>query len=122
MSKSPTVRASWLGSGPYRAAWDLQAEKVAAIGIKLNRSVVSHGFALNLTTDLDYFDGIIPCGHADKRPTSVAALTGQRIETEAAARGYARHFETAFATKLVWAPPASLISSLAAEAVPGPHI
>ena len=97
-------------------------EKVAAIGIKLNRSVVSHGFALNLTTDLDYFDGIIPCGHADKRPTSVAALTGQRIETEAAARGYARHFEGAFGTKLVWAPPGSLISSLAAEAVPGPHI
>src|SRR5260370_31731727 len=70
-------------------------EKVAAIGIKLNRSVVSHGFALNLTTDIGYFDGIIPCGHADKRPTSVAALIGRRIETEAAARRYARHFQSA---------------------------
>jgi lipoate-protein ligase B len=79
-----------------------KGEKVAAIGIKLNRSIVSHGFALNLTTDLGYFDGIIPCGHADKRPTSVEAITGQRIETEAAARGYAEHFSRVFGTMLEW--------------------
>jgi len=89
-------------------------EKLAAIGIKLNRSVVSHGFALNLTTDLAYFDGIIPCGHAEKRPTSVAALTGQRIDTETAARSYARHFERVFATGLKWEPADSLNSPQAA--------
>ena len=64
--------------------------KLAAIGIKLNRSVVSHGFALNLTADLDYFNGIVPCGHADLRPTSVEALTGaghrHRIRGAAATR------------------------------------
>jgi lipoyl(octanoyl) transferase len=97
-------------------------EKVAAIGIKLNRSVVSHGFALNLTTDLDYFEGIIPCGHAEKRPTSVGALTGHRIDTEAAARGYAPHFERVFGTQLVWAEPESLISSPAAGVGAKPHI
>ena len=91
-------------------------EKVAAIGIKLNRSVVSHGFALNLTTDLDYFDGIIPCGHAEKRPTSVAALAGNRIGTESAARGYARHFERVFETRLEWATFESLISAQSAGA------
>jgi lipoyl(octanoyl) transferase len=84
-------------------------EKVAAIGIKLNRSVVSHGFALNLSTDLGYFDGIIPCGHADKRPTSVEALTGKRIEVEAAARDYSRHFERLFGADLDWAPGESLV-------------
>ena len=77
-------------------------EKVAAIGIKLNRSIVSHGFALNLSTDLGYFDGIVPCGHADKRPTSVEKLTGQKIETAAAARGYAEHFSRVFDAKLEW--------------------
>jgi lipoyl(octanoyl) transferase len=77
-------------------------EKVAAIGIKLNRSIVSHGFALNLTTDLDYFDGIIPCGHADKRPTSVEAITGRKIEPAAAARAYAEHFSRVLGVVLEW--------------------
>jgi lipoyl(octanoyl) transferase len=84
-------------------------EKVAAIGIKLSRSVVSHGFALNLTTDLSYFDGIIPCGHADKRPTSVEALTGRRIDVETAARDYALCFERLFEAELDWVPSESLL-------------
>ena len=77
-------------------------EKVAAIGIKLNRPVVSHGFALNLTTDLDYFSGIVPCGHAELKATSVEALTGRRIDTEAAGTAYARHFEQILGVELDW--------------------
>jgi lipoyl(octanoyl) transferase len=88
-----------------------RGEKLAAIGIKLNRSIVSHGFALNLTTDLDYFDGIVPCGHADKRPTSVAAITGRRIDTEAAARAYAEHFARVFETALVWGPAEKVLQA-----------
>ena len=86
-----------------------QGEKVAAIGIKLNRSIVSHGFALNLTTDLEYFDGIVPCGHADKRATSVEALTGRRIDTATAAREYARHFVDVFGAAAEWASSESLL-------------
>ena len=88
-----------------------RGEKVAAIGIKLNRSVVSHGFALNLTTDLDYFDGIVPCGHADKRPTSVEALTGLRLDTEAAARDYTRHFAEVFGARAEWGSPESVLTA-----------
>jgi lipoyl(octanoyl) transferase len=77
-------------------------KKVAAIGIKLNRSVVSHGFALNLTTDLEYFGGIIPCGHADKEATSVEALSGRLTDTQAAAAAYARHFARVFGVELHW--------------------
>jgi lipoyl(octanoyl) transferase len=84
-----------------------RSEKIAAIGIKLNRSIVSHGFALNLTTDLGYFDGIVPCGHAEKRPTSVESLTGRRVETAVAAREYAKRFADVFDASVEWAqsPP-----------------
>ena len=88
-------------------------QKLAAIGIKLNRSIVSHGFALNLTTDLAYFDGIVPCGHADKRPTSVEAITGMKIETPAAARSYAQHFSRVFDTALEWSIPQKVLPALA---------
>src|SRR6266852_5153085 len=113
--------ASEPGGPGLTGVWS-NGEKLAAIGIKLNRSVVSHGFALNLTTDLDYFEGIVPCGHAEKHPTSVDSLTGHRIGTETAARGYARHFERVFGTQLAWAEPESLISSPAAGVGTEPHI
>ena len=86
-------------------------EKVAAIGIKLNRSIVSHGFALNLTTELDYFDGIVPCGHAEKRPTSVQALIGRRINTATAASDYAGHFARVFGARTEWTSPESVLAT-----------
>jgi len=86
-----------------------RGEKVAAIGIKLNHSVVSHGFALNLYTALDYFDGIVPCGHIDKRPTSVEALTRRRLEVDDAARSYASNFERCFGAELDWVPAETLM-------------
>jgi lipoate-protein ligase B len=104
---------SQAGEPGLTGVWS-RGEKIAAIGIKLNRSIVSHGFALNLTTDLDYFDGIIPCGHADKRPTSVEAITGRTVDTEAAARASATHFGHTFGVVLEW----GALQNLAAHQAP----
>src|SRR5438876_7088903 len=91
------------GEPGFTGVWR-NGEKLAAIGIKLNRSVVSHGFALNLTTDLAYFEGIVPCGHAERRPTSVEAVTGRRIDTRTAAKAYAGNFAVTFGVELDWVP------------------
>lgn len=88
-------------------------KKLAAIGIKLNRSIVSHGFALNMTTDIGYFEGIVPCGHADKRPTSVEAITGLAVDTRDAARAYAVHFSRVFDTALEWSTAQEVLPTLA---------
>ena len=90
-----------------------RGEKLAAIGVKLNRSTVSHGFALNLTTDLAYFDGIVPCGHAEKRPTSVEAITGEKVGTSVASRAYAEHFARTFGTVLDWGSAQKVLPTLA---------
>jgi lipoyl(octanoyl) transferase len=98
------------GEPGFTGVWR-DGEKLAAIGIKLNRSVVSHGFALNLTTDLAYFDGIVPCGHADRRPTSVEAVSGRGIDTRTAATDYAAQFAAVFAADLHWVSAETVLTT-----------
>lgn len=79
------------------------SEKVAAIGVKATHGITSHGLALNLTTDLGIFNaGIIPCGLAGRRATSVEALTGRRLERAAAGRELAPHLARTLGMQLEW--------------------
>jgi lipoyl(octanoyl) transferase len=71
--------------------------KIAAIGVRISRGITTHGFALNVNTDLSYFDDIVPCGLSDAGVTSIQAITGETfdiedVETEVAS-AFARTFE-----------------------------
>jgi lipoate-protein ligase B len=59
----------------YTGAW-VGSRKIAAIGVKVAQGVTTHGFALNVTTDLSYFSHILPCGIPDKGVTSMAIERG----------------------------------------------
>lgn len=55
-------------------------EKIVAIGVRVQNGVTKHGFALNVNTDLSYYDGIIPCGINDCKVTSMEHLLEKNIE------------------------------------------
>ena len=70
-------------------------EKLAAIGVRIARWITSHGFALNVTSDLDFFKLIVPCGIADRGVTSLSRLVGRPIDIAEVATRTAEHFANA---------------------------
>ena len=76
--------------------------KLAAIGVRISRWVTSHGFALNVNTDLSRFGLIVPCGITDKAVTSMARLLGRDVPMDEVADAVARHFARVFAVELTY--------------------
>jgi lipoyl(octanoyl) transferase len=99
------LSGAWVGADPSTRSADARpaadqerlAEKIGAIGVRISRWVTSHGFAFNVTTDLDFFRLIVPCGIADRGVTSLARATGATPAMSEVEDRIVRHFSSVFA-------------------------
>jgi lipoyl(octanoyl) transferase len=88
------------GPGPAK---DVEQEaKIAAIGVHISRSVTSHGFALNVNNDLDYFNLIVPCGLVAKSVTSMSQELREPLSLQDVAHSVCRNFGVVFQSQMLW--------------------
>jgi lipoyl(octanoyl) transferase len=85
----------WLESGNVG-----RERKIAAFGVRCSRWITMHGFAFNVNTDLEYFEGIIPCGIKNKQVTSLARELGRHIDLGEVKKKLKTHFEEVFEAEL----------------------
>lgn len=96
----PTKRVCGL-TGVWTDVGEHEA-KLAAIGVHVSRFVTSHGFALNVNTDLSYFNLIVPCGITSKPVTSMQNEVGRPLDLNTVAESISRNFGVVFQTQILW--------------------
>jgi lipoyl(octanoyl) transferase len=86
------------------AGGSIREKKIAAIGVHVSQGITSHGFALNVTTDLRDFDWIVPCGITDRQVTSLEleADSDRQPTMETALHAAARNFGRVFERQMLW--------------------
>lgn len=89
--------------------------KIAAIGVHISRSVTTHGFALNVSTDLDFFSLIVPCGITNRPVTSMERELQKSLTLEELATAASRNFGRVFNTQMLWLESMDDLLAQAAE-------
>jgi lipoyl(octanoyl) transferase len=87
-------------------------EKLAAIGVHISRWVTSHGFAYNVSTDLRFFDLIVPCGIADRKPTSLEKILERGVERRDVTPHLVKHLGEVFGLEMKPASREELLEKL----------
>ncbi len=91
----PEATGVWVDKGQKTA------RKICAMGVKTSRWVTMHGFALNVNTDLSFFDHIVPCGISDRGVTSMEKEIGQPLSIDEVQEKIKVHFEKVFGARLI---------------------
>ncbi len=76
--------------------------KIGALGVHISRGVTSHGLALNVNTDLSFFNLIVPCGIRSKPVTSIQQELGSKVPMQDVAHALSRNFGTVFDSQILW--------------------
>ncbi len=76
--------------------------KIAALGVHISRGVTSHGVAINVNTDLSFFNLIIPCGITSKPVTSMQKELGRVVPMQDVAHTLSRNFGVVFQSQILW--------------------
>ena len=87
-------------------------KKIAAIGLKISRGVTTHGFALNVSTDLAWFQHIVPCGVPDKDVTSLERLLERPITVAEVMPVLLKRFSAEFSAEMTAVTPEALLCSV----------
>lgn len=95
---------------PYTGIW-IENRKIAAIGVAVRRSVTFHGLALNVNTDLSYFDRIVPCGLTWADVTSMVRELGEEQSVDRVKAGFLNHFADVFGYPDIKEGPEELITA-----------
>jgi lipoyl(octanoyl) transferase len=109
----------WVRGAHDSSAAGVTEEKLGAIGVHISRWVTSHGFAYNVSTDLRYFDLIVPCGISARKATSLEKILGRAVIRKEAVQPVVRNFGEVFGLEMRELSHDDLLAQLQAQELSG---